>query len=78
MLIDFESRLSPAQREDFSTRIRALADYAEYNYGDDSAITKACRAGSVTGFMRATSHITEMHDMRIVALQNKIICTKES
>jgi hypothetical protein len=58
----------------FTPAIHALADYAEYNYGLNHRITAACRSGDPQAFMDATTHITEMHDMRIVQLQNKLIC----
>lgn len=59
---------------DLPSEVRALAAYAEYNYGRNSEITRACRDGSVANFMAATKRITEMSDARIVAVQNKIIC----
>jgi hypothetical protein len=55
-------------------QIKALAPYAEYNYGRNHEITKACVSGDVARFMGATKHITEMDDCRIVSVQNKIIC----
>jgi len=58
----------------FADQIKKLTDYAEYNYGRNHKITVACRSGDAQKFMDATSHITEMHDMRIVSLQNKLIC----
>lgn len=57
-------------------RLHKTADYAEYNYGKNSPITRACLAGDADAFMTATPHVTEYSDAKLCSIQNAIICAR--
>lgn len=64
--------MSAASRPGVRESLKALEGYAEYNYGRDHAITRACRAGDVNAFLAATRFVTQSTDIRLANMQDRI------